>query len=119
VEALQRYPDRTNMPSHLVYELILNLAESGDYEAATALFHNRFFQREEGGTNVRQVWLEVQLQQALSLAQNGKCSEAVSTASHLGDEVPRRPFTHDCLEALLQSARTSYLLGTFCQLQAV
>jgi tetratricopeptide (TPR) repeat protein len=112
VEALQRYPDRADMPSHLIYELILNLAESGDYEAATALFHNRFFQREEGGTNVRQVWLEVQLQHALSLAQNGKCTEAVSTAGHLGDEVPDLSFTHDGLEPLLHSARISYLLGT-------
>jgi tetratricopeptide (TPR) repeat protein len=91
---------------------MLNLAESGDYEAATALFHNRFFQREEGGTNVRQVWLEVQLQHALSLAQNGQCAEAVSTAGHPGDEVRGLPFTHDGLEPLLHSARISYLLGT-------
>jgi tetratricopeptide (TPR) repeat protein len=112
VEALERYPDRANMPSHLVYELILNLAESGDYDGATALFHNRFFQRAEGGTNVRQVWLEVQLQRALSLAQKGKCAEAVSAAGHLGDQVPDLPFTHDGLEPLLQSARISYLLGT-------
>jgi tetratricopeptide (TPR) repeat protein len=112
VEALERYRDRANMPSHLTYELILNLAEAGDHDAATALFRNRFFQRAEGGTNVRQVWLEVQLQQSLSLAQKGHCAEAISTADHLGDEVPDLPFTHDGLEPLLQSARISYLLGT-------
>jgi tetratricopeptide (TPR) repeat protein len=112
VEALQRYPDRANMPSHLIYELILNLAEAGDYDAATALFHNRFFQRAEGGTNVRQVWIEVQLQRGLSLAQKGQCTEAISTAGHLGDEVPDLPFTHDGLEPLLHSGRISYLLGT-------
>jgi tetratricopeptide (TPR) repeat protein len=112
VEALQRYPDRANMPSHLIYELILNLAESGDYDAATELFRNRFFQRAEGGTNVRQVWLEVQLQHALSLAQKGQCAEAISTAGHLGDQVPDLSFTHDGLKPLLRSGRISYLLGT-------
>jgi Cytochrome c biogenesis factor len=68
VAALEGYPDRANMPAPLVYELILNLAEAGDFDKAVALFHNRFFQREEGGTNVRQVWLEVQLQHAMSCA---------------------------------------------------
>jgi tetratricopeptide (TPR) repeat protein len=112
VAALERYPDRTNMPSPLVYELILNLTEAGDYDGAAALFHNRFFEREEGGTNVRQVWIEVQLQKALALANHGQCPEAVSLADHLGAEIPHLPFTHDGLEPLLRSARSSYLLGT-------
>ena len=112
VAALENYPDRANMPSHLVYELILNLTEAGDYDGAAALFHNRFFQREEGGTNVRQVWIEVQLQKALSLANHGQCTEAVSVADHLGAEVPELPFTRDGLGPLLRSARIRYLLGT-------
>jgi tetratricopeptide (TPR) repeat protein len=111
VAALERYPDLAKMPSRLVYELILNLAESGEYDKAIALFHNRFFQREEGGTNVRQVWLEVQLQRATSLAQKGKCSEAVSIADHLGYSVPDLAFTHDGLDPLLRAARINYLLG--------
>ena len=112
VAALESYPDRAKMPSHLVYELILNLTEAGDYDAAAALFHNRFFQREEGGTNVRQVWIEVQLQKALSLANHGRCTEAASVADHLGAEVPDLIFTHDGLEPLVRSARVSYLLGS-------
>jgi tetratricopeptide (TPR) repeat protein len=112
VTALENYPDRAKMPSHLVYELILNLTEAGDYDGAAALFHNRFFQREEGGTNVRQVWIEVQLQKALSLAEHGRCTEAIFLADHLGAEVPDLPFTHDGLEPLVRSARISYLLGT-------
>jgi len=111
VAALQRYPDQAAMPSKLIYELILNLAEAGRYQDATALFHNRFFQREEGGTNVRQVWIEVQLQHALSLAKSGKCDEAESMADNLGSPVPALAFTHDGLEPLLKSARTNYLLG--------
>lgn len=110
--ALDRYPDRANMPTRFVYELILNLSEAGEYEKAVALFHNRFFQREELGTNVRQVWLEVQLQRAISLAARGQCSEAVSLVDRLGDPVPDLAFTHDGLAPLLRSARFNYLLGS-------
>jgi tetratricopeptide (TPR) repeat protein len=111
VAALERYPDRAKMPSPLVYELILNLAEAGRYEEARDLFRNRFFQREEGGTNVRQVWIEVNLQKAMALAGEGKCSDAISTVDHLEDSVPEMPFTHDGLTPLLHSARVTYLLG--------
>ena len=115
VAAVASYPDHANMPSKLLYELILNLSESGEYEKAVALFHNRFFPREEGGTNVRQVWLEVQLQRAITLAQKGQCSEAVAVADHLGDSVHDLAFTHDGLEPLLRSARVNYLLGHLYQ----
>ncbi len=111
VAALEEYPDRANMPTSLVYELILNLAEAGEFEKAAALFHNRFFQREEGGTNVRQVWLEVQMQHALSLARAGQCRDAVKIADHIAEPVPDLAFTHDGLEPFLKSARFSYLLG--------
>jgi tetratricopeptide (TPR) repeat protein len=111
VAALERYPDRANMPSPLVYELILNLTESGEFEKAGALFHNRFFQRAEGGTNVREVWLEVQIQHAHALAQHGQCSEAVNIADHIAEPVSDLVFTRDGLEPFLRTARFSYLLG--------
>jgi tetratricopeptide (TPR) repeat protein len=111
IDALEQFPDRANMPSSLVYELILNLAESGEFDKATALFHNRFFPREEGGTNVRQVWLEVQVQRAISLAQAHQCSNATNILDHLADPVPDLPFTRDGLEPLLRSARFNYLIG--------
>ena len=112
VAALERYPDGANMPSKLVYELILNLAESGEFDKAAALFHNRFFSREEGGTNVRQVWLEVQMRRAISLAQGEKCSDAVEVVDNLATPVAGLPFTHDGLEPFLRSARLNYLTGT-------
>src|SRR6266849_2182912 len=111
VKALELYPDRADMPTRLIYELILNLAEAGDYDAATTLFRNRFFAREEGGTNVRQVWIEVQLQHALWLARTGRCSEALSGVEHLPSEVPDLSFTRTGLEPILRSARTNYLVG--------
>ena len=112
VAALQRYPDLDHMPTPLTYELILNLAEAGDFDKAEAMFHNRFFQREEGGTNVRQVWLEVDLQKALSLARHAHCPEAVNIADHIAQPVPDLPFTHDGLQPFLASARFNYLLGS-------
>jgi tetratricopeptide (TPR) repeat protein len=121
VAALEQYPDRANMPTPLVYELILNLAESGEFEKAAALFHNRFFQREEGGTNVRQIWIEVQIQHALWRAQHGQCSEALKVVDHLADVVPDLPFTQDGFEPFLRSARFNYLLGNLyksCNLPA-
>ncbi|MGC1452298.1 MAG: DUF5107 domain-containing protein [Candidatus Sulfotelmatobacter sp.] len=111
VAALEGYVDLAHMPTSLVYELILNLAEAGEFEKAATLFHNRFFQREEGGTNVRQVWLEVQIQHALSMAQQGECSDAIKAVEDLAHPVPDLAFTRDGLEPFLQSARFTYLIG--------
>ncbi|MFL6350581.1 MAG: DUF5107 domain-containing protein [Bryobacteraceae bacterium] len=112
VQALERYPDLAKMPSDLVYELALNRAEAGDFEDAKSLFHDRFFPREEGGTNVRQVWIEVLLQEALSQQRAGNCEVALREARNLDSEVPSLPFTRDGLRPMLESARTQYLLGS-------
>jgi tetratricopeptide (TPR) repeat protein len=112
VEALEKFPHLDTAPPSLVYELILNLAEAGDFDRATALFHNRFFPREEGGTNVRQVWIEAQLQHAIAAAKAGHCDQALKIAQDLGSPVPDLAFTRDGLEPILRSARTNYLLGS-------
>jgi tetratricopeptide (TPR) repeat protein len=111
-EALEKYPKLDVAPPSLIFELILNLSEAGDFDRAAKLFHNRFFAREEGGTNVRQVWIEVQLQGATALAKEGKCPDALTAAQNLGAAVPDLPFTHDGLDPILKSSRTSYLLGS-------
>jgi tetratricopeptide (TPR) repeat protein len=111
VKTLELYPDLRRMPTSLVYELVLSRAEKENYKGATDLFQNRFFSSEEGGTNVRQVWVEVKLQQAIGLARAGHCEEALGTAKTLGSPAPGLAFTQDGLEPLLNSARTNYLLG--------
>jgi Tfp pilus assembly protein PilF len=111
VKILERYPDSQQMPTALVYELALNRAEAGDFAGAIALFHNRFFGREEGGTNVRQVWIEVKLQQLLDLKQSGHCAEALAEAKNLGMPVSGLAFTRDGLEPILNSPRANYLLA--------
>ena len=111
VEILQKFPGLADAPSSLMFELILNLAESDDFERSESLFHNHFFPPEEGGTNVRQVWVEVRLQRLLAAASAGRCEEAQTIASGLGTEVRGLPFTRDGLEPMLKSARTNYLVG--------
>jgi tetratricopeptide (TPR) repeat protein len=111
VKTLELYPDLDQMPTSLVYELALNRAEEGNYSGAIELFRNRFFGSEEGGTNVRQVWVEVKLQQAVGRGRSGHCEEALAAARALGSPVPGLSFTQDGLQPLLNSARTNYLLG--------
>lgn len=111
VAALQRYPDLSNMPAALIYELALNRSEAGDHDGAVALFRNRFFPREEGGINVRQVWIEVRLQQALALARERKCNAALRAGGQLDTEVPGLEFTRDGLATILDSPRVNFLLG--------
>ncbi len=111
VSALEKYPDPAQMPEPLVYELALNRAEAGDFKRALELFHGRFFAREEGGTNVRQVWFEVRLQQARAAARNKSCDAALSESEHLGTPVSGLAFTQSGLEPMLNSPRTNYLIG--------
>ena len=108
---LERYPDLKSIPIPLVYELALNRAEAGDFSGATSLFRDRFFGREEGGLNVRQVWIEVKLEQVQALAKSGRCGEALAEARAIGRPVEGLTFTQNGLEAILNSARTIYLLA--------
>jgi cytochrome c-type biogenesis protein CcmH/NrfG len=111
VQVLERYPDSKTMPLPLVYDLALNKAEAGDFDGATTLFHNRFFGREEGGLNVRQVWIEVKLEQIQSLAKNGSCKAALAEAIAIGKPVAGLDFTQNGLDQFLNSARTKYRLA--------
>lgn len=110
VAALLRYPDRAKMPSVLVFDLALSLAEDGRFDEARALFANRFFERQEGGVNVRQVYLEVRLMEALARAKPDP-GAAAGIVKGLGAPVPGLAFTNDGLEAFIQAPRFQYYLG--------
>ena len=111
VRILESYPSVSNMPTALVYELALSRAEAGNYDDAIAVFKNRFFGREEGGTNVRQVWIEVKLAQALGLSRQGRCVEALDVMKNLASPAEGLAFTENGLQRILESARTNYLLA--------
>ncbi|HEY7515052.1 MAG TPA: tetratricopeptide repeat protein, partial [Vicinamibacteria bacterium] len=74
LHALEAYPGA--LPGVLVFKRALALVEAGRFAEAEGLFPGRFFAREEFGTNVRQVWVEVEIQRILALARGGKCAEA-------------------------------------------
>jgi hypothetical protein len=103
-DALLKYPDPESMPAELVYKLIRTLAEAKRFDEADELFFGRFFPREEGGTNVREVYLDVKVVRALSLANQGRCKEALHIIDHLSEEVSELPFTSDGLEGFIKSS---------------
>jgi tetratricopeptide (TPR) repeat protein len=111
VELLEQYPNLQKMPTELVYELALNRAEAGDFAGAKDLFQGRFFGREEGGTNVRQAWIEVKLLEATALAKSGNCGPVVTAADGLGAATEGLPFTRDGLGTWVGAPRTQYFLG--------
>jgi tetratricopeptide (TPR) repeat protein len=111
IRTLERYPDRATMPPLLVEKLALALAEAGRADEAEALFAGRFFPREENGTNVRQVWIEVRLRRAQALARAGQPAEARAIVASLDRPRPGLEFTRDGLQAFIETARVQYVLG--------
>jgi hypothetical protein len=104
-QALLSYPDQKTLPAALVYRLALALAEAGRFDEAEQQFQGRFFPREEGGINVRQIWLEVRARRAGALATNKDCAKAMSIVSGLTAPVASLAFTKDGLEPFLAQPR--------------
>jgi tetratricopeptide (TPR) repeat protein len=110
IAVLERYPAEP-LPSALVYKLALALSEAGRFGEAEPLFRGRFFPREEFGTNVRQVFLELKLAEALAAARAGRRDEAAALAARLGRPVPGHDFTRDGMAAFVSAPRFQYYLG--------
>jgi tetratricopeptide (TPR) repeat protein len=111
VQALSSYPHRDRLPPSLVVKLALAFLEAGRIEDAEALFPGRFFPREEFGTNVRQVYVEVLAQRAVRAARTKDCATARRTVEELGREVPGLAFTRDGLGPFVDAPRTQLLAG--------
>ena len=100
-DAILAYPDQKALPASLVYKLAVALAEAGRFDQAEAQFQGRFFPREEGGINVRQIWLEVRARRAAALAAAGECPNAMTIVNGITAPVASLPFTKDGLDAML------------------
>ena len=111
IAALEHYPDAARMPTSMVYDLALSYAEAGDFDKARALFANRFFAREEGGTNVRQVWIRVRVLEAQFHAAQNRCDAALNILDHLGDPAAGLAFTRDGLTPFLAEPGNQPALG--------
>ena len=111
VAALERYPDPQRMPAALVYDQALGYAEANQFDKARAMFQGRFFPREEGGTNVRQVWIRVRALEAERDAAGGSCEAALAIVDHIGEAVGQLAFTRDGLERFIGAAPNQAALG--------
>jgi predicted Zn-dependent protease len=116
IAALSRYPDRAQMPGDLLQRLALALAEEGRAEEAKALLAGRFFAREEGGTNIRQVFVEIRLLEALALARAGRHADALAIVDRLGREVPGFAFTKDGMDVFVDAPHVQYAAGEIAAL---
>jgi tetratricopeptide (TPR) repeat protein len=108
---LLAYPRSATLTTPMLFDLALSLAESGRFEDADRVFQGRTFLREEGAVNVRQVYIEVQLRKALTLARSGHPKEARDVTAALGRPVEGLDFTRDGLSAFQRGDRYEYLAG--------
>ena len=103
-DSILTYPDPRTMPARLVYHVARLLASAARFDEADALFLDRFFPSEEGGTDVRAVYLEVKLARAADAAARGRCGDARAIVSGLGSADPRLRFGLEGTDALLAQA---------------
>jgi tetratricopeptide (TPR) repeat protein len=111
VAAIRRFRAPEQMPSLLVFKLALALAEAGEAASAEQLFHDRFFPREEGGTNVRSVYAQTRLISARLAADSGACTAALAMLDDLPRERQDLPFTRGTLTDALQSPTMARQMG--------
>jgi tetratricopeptide (TPR) repeat protein len=104
VKALAGFPDLPAAPVSLVFRLVKLLTESQEFDRAEELLANRFFPREEGAVNVRQIYVDLRLKWAQSLAKNGHCDQALRMVEHLAEPNPRFPFTTTGMRPFVTSA---------------
>jgi tetratricopeptide (TPR) repeat protein len=116
VALFRRFPAASPPPPELRQRLALALAEVGQADEAESLLAGQFFPREEWGTNVRQVFVEIRLQKALALARAGRSADALGIVNALEQEVPGYAFTKDGLGAFVRTPRTQYVAGEIAAL---
>ncbi len=108
--ALQGHPDPQAWPALLVYRLARTLADAGRFDEAEDLFVGRSFPGEEGGIDVRDVYVDVRLARVDSLVDAQACAEARGLVEALGREVPGLSFTRGGLEDLVGSDRVQAIV---------
>lgn len=90
---LQSFPELQSAPAVLVFRLVQLLGEAGEFDSAEKLLQNRFFPREEGGANVREIYIQLKLKRATAAAAGNQCAPALDILQHLADPVATLPFT--------------------------
>jgi tetratricopeptide (TPR) repeat protein len=102
--ALQSFPELQTAPAVLIFRLVRLLSDAGDFDEAEKQLVNRFFPREEGGANVRDIYIALKLKRAESIAAQGQCPSALDIVRQLGESVASLPFTSKGLDPSISSA---------------
>jgi tetratricopeptide (TPR) repeat protein len=105
VAALQKFPG-SNPPATLIFQLARDLADAGRYDEAQKELATRFISLEEGGASQLDVYVEIKLKEARTLAAKQQCEQARAVIQHLSsDAVPQLSLTKDALALAMQSRR--------------
>ena len=103
IHALKMFPPDLNPPSELVFQLARDLAEAGRFDEAKQQLASHFVAREEGGIGLRQVYLDIRIQEARALSGQSHCDAARELLRHLSDAVPALSLTQGELALELKS----------------
>jgi tetratricopeptide (TPR) repeat protein len=114
--ALQEFPELQTAPAVLVFRLVRLLGDAGDFDEAERQLINRFFPREEGGANVREIYVALKLKRAESIAAQGQCPSALDIVRHLGEPVAGLSFTSKGLDPSISSAASKQAVA---EIQAI
>jgi tetratricopeptide (TPR) repeat protein len=109
--ALQSFPESQSAPAVLIFRLVRVLSDAREFDEAEKLLADRFFPREEGGANVREIYVGLRLKRAESLAAQGQCPLALDIVRHLGEPVATLPFTSKGLALFISSASSKQAVG--------
>jgi tetratricopeptide (TPR) repeat protein len=85
-------PPRSSSPVDVASAAMLRAA-AGRADEAETMFDPKVFSSDRQPDQVRQAWIEVQLQKLLSMARAGRCPEAMSGLLQLGNENTGLGFT--------------------------
>ncbi len=107
---LESFSELPTAPSALVFRLVQDLVEAGEFDEAEKQLANRFFPREEGGPDVREVYVALKLKQARFMATRGRCDLALAIVGHLADPVPNLSFTEEGLDRFVASSSSQKIL---------
>jgi tetratricopeptide (TPR) repeat protein len=102
--ALKSFPDLQSAPAILAFRLVRLLGDAGEFDEAERQLANRFFPREEGGANVREIYVELKLKRAKAMAAQGHCPSALDIVQRMGESVASLPFTAKGLDPYISSA---------------
>src|SRR5260370_34341427 len=83
--ALQSFPELQSAPAVLVFRLVRLLGDAGEFDEAEKQLVDRFFPREEGGANVREIYVGVGVKPRRTKDPRPHCPFALRIVPHPGE----------------------------------